>query len=46
MLRKMSGIPESAELINNVTNLVTGLYGPDSSEWHIIASILRKHLEG
>ncbi|CAC9518335.1 sodium_stibogluconate_resistance_protein_-_putative [Leishmania infantum] len=45
MLRKMSGIPESAEFINNVTNLVTGLYGPDSSEWHIIASILRKHLE-
>ncbi|CAG9579248.1 putative sodium stibogluconate resistance protein [Leishmania major strain Friedlin] len=46
ILRKMSGIPESAEFINNVTDLVMGLYGSDSSEWHIIASILRKHLEG
>ncbi|KAG5471311.1 hypothetical protein LSCM1_01390 [Leishmania martiniquensis] len=25
--------------------IVTGVYGSDSSEWHIIASILRKHLK-
>ncbi|TPP42674.1 hypothetical protein CGC21_11795 [Leishmania donovani] len=46
MLRKMSGEISNDEIYGVEGKLVMGVYGPASSEWHIIASILRKHLEG
>ncbi|CAJ1014626.1 hypothetical protein Q4I30_000351, partial [Leishmania utingensis] len=45
VLQKMSGEVENGEYILSLRALGTGLYGPESSEWNLMSSILRKHLE-
>ncbi|SYZ68284.1 sodium_stibogluconate_resistance_protein [Leishmania braziliensis MHOM/BR/75/M2904] len=45
VLRKVSGDPDYMESYVSLKALGTGLYGPESSEWNIIANIVRKHLE-
>nr|CAJ2477788.1 unnamed protein product [Leishmania braziliensis] len=45
VLQKMSGEAENTESILPLRALGTGLYGPESSEWNLMSSILRKHLE-
>ncbi|XUY36691.1 sodium stibogluconate resistance protein, putative [Leishmania panamensis] len=46
VLRKVSGDPDYMESYVLLKALGTGLYGPESSEWNVIANIVRKQLEG
>ncbi|KAG5471627.1 hypothetical protein LSCM4_03178 [Leishmania orientalis] len=46
VLEKKARGSDSTDIYYTERMLVTGMYGSDSSEWHIMAAILRKHLEG
>ncbi|KAG5496917.1 hypothetical protein GH5_01427 [Leishmania sp. Ghana 2012 LV757] len=46
VIQKMSFDIADEALLSHLKDLATGIYGSDSSEWHIMAAILRKHLEG
>ncbi|CBZ40920.1 uncharacterized protein [Leishmania mexicana MHOM/GT/2001/U1103] len=45
IIQKHCGALHAAQYLKDAMSIVLGLYGPASSEWHIMASILQKHLE-